>query len=201
MEQRLDATYLRTGSIERVTAMGIGAVGIGTGILLAAWGISFLWRYTPPEIAVRISNPEVHVTQEAPLKVTQDKPFVITQSEPLKIDSAKVTVMVEGPPRPIDNGVSTDSKTAAGDIIRHEVTVFSNVRHGPGTVVTGWNYRDGSGGAPIQQFCYYTAPNVDYSSKRVDIASNRVRSPNLDSGLVPDLEEALAKCQWWLPPM
>jgi hypothetical protein len=199
MEQRLDATYLRAGPIERLIAMAVGAVGIGTGILLAAWGIAFLWRYTPPEIAVRISNPEVRVTQETPLKVTQDKPFVITQSEPLKMDPAKLTVMVEGSPRSIDNGVSTDSKTAAGDIIRREVTVFSSVRHGPGTVVTGWNYRDGSGGAPIQQFCYYTAPNVDHSSNRVDIASNHVRLPNLDPGLVPDLEETLTKCQWWLP--
>ena len=83
------------------------------------------------------------------------------------------------------------------DVIRREVTVFSNVEHGPGTVVTGWNYRDGSGGVPIQQFCYYTAPNVDHSTKRVDIASNGVRSFDVDAELVPDLEEALGKCQWW----
>jgi hypothetical protein len=197
MEQRLEATYLRPGLVERTTAIGIGAVCIGTGILLAAWGISFLWRYTPPEIAVRVANPELHVSQDSPLKVSQDKPFVVVQSEPLKIDPAKVIVRVDEPPRSIDKGVSTDSKTAAGDVIRREVTVFSNVEHGPGTVVTGWNYRDGSGGVPIQQFCYYTAPNVDHSSNRVDIASNRVRSPNLDAGLVPDLEEALTKCQWW----
>ena len=75
MEQRLDATYLRPGLVERTTAIGIGAVCIGTGVLLAAWGISFLWRYTPPEIAVRVANPELHVTQDSPLKVTQDKPF------------------------------------------------------------------------------------------------------------------------------
>ena len=77
MEQRLDPTYLRPGLVERTIAMGIGAVGIGTGILLAAWGISFLWRYTPPEIAVHIANPELHVAHNSPLKVTQDKPFVI----------------------------------------------------------------------------------------------------------------------------
>jgi hypothetical protein len=59
MEQRLDPTYLRPGLFERTIAMGIGAVGVGTGIFLAAWGISFLWRYTPPEIAVHIANPEL----------------------------------------------------------------------------------------------------------------------------------------------
>jgi hypothetical protein len=177
MEQRLDATYLRAGLVERAIAIGIGAACIGTGILLAAWGISFFWRYTPPEIAVRVANPELHVTQDSPLKVSQDKPFVVVQSEPLKIDPAKVIVRDDEPPRSIDKGVSTDS-------------------NGPGTVVTGWNYRDGSGGTPTQ-FCYYAAPNVDHSSKRVDIASNRVRSSNLDPGLVPSLEEALEKCQWW----
>jgi hypothetical protein len=183
MEQRLDATYLRPGLV----------VCIGTGVLLAAWGISFLWRYTPPEIAVRIANPEVHVAQDAPLKVSQDKPFVVVQSEPLKIDPAKVIVGMEETPR---SGISADPKTATGEVIRREVTVFSNVKHGAGLVVTGWNYRDGSGGVPVQQFCYYTSPNVDQSSKRVDIAANRVQL-DLDAGLVPDLEEALTKCQWW----
>jgi hypothetical protein len=194
MDQRLDSTYLRPGLVERTIGIGICAAGIGTGILLATWGISFLWRYTPPEIAVHIANPEVRIAQDGPLKVSQDKPFVVEQSEPLKIDPAKVIVRVEETPR---SGIGADSKTPAGDVIRREVTVFSNVKHGAGTVVTGWNYRDGTGGVPMQQFCFYTAPNVDQSSKRVDIAANRVRLPNLDERLVPDLEEALTKCQWW----
>jgi hypothetical protein len=145
-------------------------------------------------MAVRIANPEVHVAQDAPLKVSQDKPFAVEQTEPLKIDPAKVIVRMEESPRSVLNA---DPKTTAGDVIRREVTVFSNVKHGAGTVVTGWNYRDGSGGVPVQQFCYYAAPNVDRSSKRVDIAANRVRLPDLDARLVPDLEEALTKCQWW----
>ena len=197
MEQRLDATYLRPGLAVRSIAMGIGAVGFGTGILLAAWGISFLWRYTPPEIPVRIANPEVHVAQDSPLKVTQDKPFVVEAPEPLKIDPPKLTVNVEQSPHSTANGVSTDTKTAAGDVIKRGVTVFSNVRHGQGAVVTGWNYSDGSGGTPVQQYCYYTAYNPDHSSERVDIAANGVRLLDVGAGLVPDLEEALGKCQWW----
>jgi hypothetical protein len=63
MEQRLDATYLRSGPFERATAIGIVALATGTGILLASWGISFLWRYTPPEIKVHIANPEVLAQQ------------------------------------------------------------------------------------------------------------------------------------------
>ena len=195
MEQRLNATYLRSGLFERAVAVGICAAGIGTAILLAAWGISFLWRYTPPEIKVRVANPEIHIAQDSPLRVAQDKPFVVAQPAPLKIDPPNVTVQVQ-PPRPIDNEVFKEGRPATGDLIKREVTVFTYVRHGSGTVVTGWNFRDGSGGVPVHQFCYFTVPNPDHSSIRVDIASNRVASP-IDAGLVPDLNMALAKCQWW----
>jgi hypothetical protein len=196
MEQRLDATYLRPGLIERAAALGVGAVAIGVAILLAAWGISFLWRYTPPEIAVRIANPDLSVTQGGPLTVTQDKPFVIAQPDPLKVETGEITIKVEQP-SPMTSGIGGDTKTATGEVIRREVTVFSTVKHGPGSVMTGWSYRDGSGGIPVSQFCYYTAFNPDRSSKRVDIASNRTRSAAMDAGLVPDLEGALPKCQWW----
>jgi hypothetical protein len=187
MEQRLDATYLRSGPFERAAAVGFCAVAIGAGILLAAWGISFLWKYTPPEI---------RIVQSGPLTVTQDKPFILAHPEPFKIDPGQVTVKVEQQP-PATSGVGGNTKTATGEIIEREVTVFSNMKHGAGTVVTGWSYPDGSGGVPIRQYCYYTTPNVDHSSKRVDIASNRVRSSNIDADVVPDLEGALAKCQWW----
>jgi hypothetical protein len=171
MEPRLDATYLRSGPFERAAAMGFCAIAIGAGILLAAWGISYLWSYKPPEI--RIANPE--------LSLKQDKPFILATPEPFK-----------------ERGFGRDAKTPTGDVIRREVTVFSNVEHGPGTVVTGWKYRDGGGGVPVAQYCYYSAPNVDRSSTRIDIASNSARAPHSSSALlVPDLEGALAKCQWW----
>jgi hypothetical protein len=198
MEQRLDATYLRPGLTERAPALGLGAVGIGTGIFLATWGISFLWKYMPPEI--RIANPEVIVTQQAPLKIEQDKPFKVEQDKPFKVEQDKPFVFV--PPelaktdRGATNGVGPEGKTAAGDAIKREVTLFWSVTHGLGEIVTGWKYADGRGGNPVHQYCYYSAPNADHSSRRVDIASNRIPSPNINGGLVPDLEGALAKCQW-----
>jgi hypothetical protein len=194
MEQRLDATYLRSGPFERAAAVGFCAVAIGAGILLAAWGISFLWSYKPPEI--RIANPEIRIVPSEQFKVTQDKPFTIAPTEPLKIDPGQPTMKVE-PQSPATSGVGGNAKTPTGDVIRREVTVFSNVKHGPGTVVTGWTYPDGGGSVPVRQYCYYSASNVDHSSTRVDIAFNGDRVPRASALLVPDLEGALAKCQWW----
>ena len=92
MEQRLDVTYLRPGPFAWAAAAGITATGIGMGVLLTTWGISLLWRYTPPEIAVHIANPEVSISQTTPLIVTQDKPFVVAQPEPLSFSSPNVSM-------------------------------------------------------------------------------------------------------------
>jgi hypothetical protein len=197
MEQRLEAKFLGPSLFERAAAIGVGAVSIGTAILLASWGISLLWRYTPPEIAVRISNPEVRVTQTEPLIVTQDKPFMVTQSEPFRVEPKEFTVRMERSFPSIPNMSGGDSKTTVGDAIKREVTQFFYVKHGPGGVTTGWQYQDGSGGKPIQQYCYYNIPNLDGSDTKIDIASNGTPSINIGTRNVPDLDGALQKCQWW----
>src|SRR5262245_26763982 len=113
MEQRLDATYLRSGPFERAAAVGFCAVAIGAGIFLAAWGISFLWKYTPPEI--RIANPEISVAQKEPLKIElKDPPEV-----PIKPEQSS----------PDSTSGAGGMKTPAGDVIKREVTVFWSVTH------------------------------------------------------------------------
>jgi hypothetical protein len=124
------------------------------------------------------------VEQDRSFKVEQDKPFRVEQDKPFKVDQSTSSV------------ITADGKTASGDLIRREVTVFSEVGHGPGQVVTGWNYKDGSGGVPVRQYCYYNAPNPDGSTTKVDIASDGVRLRSITASLVPNLEGALAKCQW-----
>ena len=146
---------------------------------------------TPSEITVRVANPELRVTQEKPLKVEQDQPFVLAQPKPLEIDTAKPIVEGDQP------RTDSNAKTSSGDVIRREVTVFWTTKHGPGDVTTGWNYKDGSGGMPVAQYCYYAVLNGNGSVTKVDIASDGSRSPQISASLVPDLEGALKKCQWW----
>jgi hypothetical protein len=178
MEQQLETAFLRPGLTERAAALGIAAVGIGMGILLAMWGFSFLWRYTLPEI--RLANPEV--------TVKQDKPFTVEQPSSIK------TAPGEVPAGATDVGGHT--RTGTGDVLRREVTVFWNVTHQLGYVVTGWNYPDGRDGVPVREYCYYTAENVDGSSTKVDLATNSIPLSSVVAGLVPDLAGALTKCQW-----
>jgi hypothetical protein len=187
MEQRLDSTYLHPGPFERAAAVGFCAVAIGAGTLLAAWGISFLWRYTPPEI--RIANPEISLIQKEPLTVQPPGP--------LKIDPPEITIKPQQSPPAgsTKEEPGGEMKTPAGDVIKREVTIFWSVSHGAGQVVTGWSYPDGRGGVPVVEYCYYDAAQIDSSFKRINIARNRI--PSSVTGLVPDLQGALAKCRWW----
>ena len=98
-------------------------------------------------------------------------------------------------PRPF-SGVRARGKTAAGDAIRREVTEFSECKAWARQRNDGWKYQDGSGGRPIQQYCYYGI-SIRSFTMTVQIATNRIRLPNIVNGVVPDLEGALAKCQWW----
>lgn len=166
MEQQLDATYLAHDHLERSSSFAIKAIFGGLGILLAAWGISYVWKIAPGPADLRIVNPE-----------------------PRPIPSEALSTFTQ---LPSAARIAHDQSA----IIRREVTVFASVQHASGTVVTGWSYRNGSGGAPTRQFCYFTSQNTDRTSTRVDLAVDRVQLPSLNLAAVPNADEAVAKCQW-----
>jgi hypothetical protein len=188
MEQRVDFTYLRL--ITWAKAISAVVLSISVSAFIVSWGISLIWHYVPPEL--KIANPEIYlaridplkVVQETPFTVVQDKPFTFAPLDPIKVDISDIKV----PALP--------ATTAGGDVIRREVTAFSQVDHASGKVVTGWRYKDGVSREPFWQYCYYNAHNPNGTSTEVDIADNTVRRANILVA-VPDLEGALAKCQWW----
>ncbi len=94
--------------------------------------------------------------------------------------------------------LSVPPRTPNGDAIEEEMTRFLSVKHAAGVVSTGWTFR-GASGVPKEQYCYYAVPNEGQgrSSTVVDIAYNGHRLPDIKAGLVPDLESALQKCQWY----
>jgi hypothetical protein len=197
MEQRLDASFLRPGLIHRAAAVGFGAVGIGAGIFLAAWGLSFLWH---PAQDHRI---DALVSQLETLnqKATDGFQKITDRLETLTRKLATLRQNVEDLDRHVGTlkvppPVIVGGKTPDGDIIKSEVHVFFNVDHQPGRVVTGWKYNDGASAnsKPLSQFCYYEASNLDGTSTKTNLAFNGIRI--YFSG-VPQTEEAVRKCHWW----
>jgi hypothetical protein len=178
MEQQLDATYLRPSFLSMAVALSAASLGVGAAILLGSFGLSLIWRPSPPtSVDLKIINPE--------LKIKQDEPFLFKA--------------VEGPTKlelPIPKSAEPDA-TSYGEVIRQEVIVFSSVTHASGSVVTGWKFPNGSGGVPSGQFCYFIAPNADRSSTRVEIALDAKPLPTEFVARVPEIERALDKCQWW----
>ena len=79
--------------------------------------------------------------------------------------------------------------------INTTVTVFKDVKHGDGTIFTGWNFANGAATTPKEQFCYYSQTIGAGSSARQNIGVNgaMIEAP---FG-VKDQAERFAKCQWF----
>src|SRR5262249_60050884 len=91
--------------------------------------------------------------------------------------------------RPIiggDCGLGTDGN---GNVITKEVTVFNNIKHENGMVVTGWRYPDGASAdqPPTHQYCYWSSGKLGGTSAEatIHIAVNGTKLSNIASGVPP----------------
>ena len=167
MEQQLDSSYLGHDHLERSLAFAVRAIFLGLSVLLAAWGISLVWKAAVRSSELRVVNPEVRQVLSTPVIL----PPIPKTADQTDIDREQV--------------------------IRREVTVFTFVRHAAGSVVTGWSYPDGASGKPTRQFCYFSSPNADRTKTLVDLAIDRKRLPSINEAVVPNVDDALSKCQWF----
>ena len=196
-------------------AVGLGAAGLGIFVLLACWSASLFWRdnIKSEKIGALIKRTEAI---DAGLK--DGKSEIVTE---VRVVGAKVDVLgnkIDALDRHLDtidsDLLSVSKRVAQIDIrkyepgthedpkihtiIQREVTVFNNVKHADGFVVTGWKFKDGSATEPYDQFCYYTLKlgdtGVDF---KVDIALNGNSLYTEGVNKVPDIKEALGKCQWY----
>ena len=198
METQLDHTYLRPGLIARAAAVGLAAVGVGAGVLLACWGLSFFWRYDDPVVRklealtqelATLNQKTTLETETLSQKMSQGLDALNQKINTLDQKVALVKIGTSG-------SAGGGRETYPGDVIKREVTVFSHVKHEPGQVVTRWVYKDGaSDGFPKSQSCYYDTDNFDRSSTIIELAKDGKRV--LNTGPVPRIDEALSKCQWW----
>jgi hypothetical protein len=90
------------------------------------------------------------------------------------------------------------TQTKNGQAIKREVTVFQEVQHGQGRIVTGWKYHDGESDSPFSQFCYYSKRTSDsIKSEDVTYIGADGHMENTDRKKVPDFEAAYGKCLWF----
>jgi hypothetical protein len=209
METQLDHTYLRAGIISRAAAVGLAAVGVGLGVLLACWGASFFWHIDDAVVrrldgigkqTAGLSDVLRDEISSLSLKTTESLDALGGKIDVLggKIDALGNRVDVIDQRVLVSRSPSDQpERTPDGDIIRRQVTVFKTVTHADGDVITGWVYKDGaSDGHPMSQYCYYMS-GKNGASFKIDLASNGQRLFNENVTKVPQLEEAIAKCQWW----
>ena len=206
-ETVLDSTYLQPGIVARAGAVGVAAIGIGAGVLLACWGASFFFNTSNKRLDALTAKVEELV--QRPDRTDE----VLAKLDNLNREAGKIggnitthLVSIEGgleelKHRPIIAGnLSDHEKTVNGKVITKEVTVFREVPHDNGRVVTGWLYPDGASAdqQPKYQFCYWTTEPLGGTTNRTStsLAENGVRLPNIGPG-VPRLEDALKECKWW----
>jgi len=115
---------------------------------------------------------------------TKNPPCVSTLTKVLAATAAETTKVL---------GANTSFASA----IQQEVVVFWSVRHGSGSIVTGWKFPNGNSSAPTDQYCYFNVPNADHSSTKIDISRNGIFIGRELLGQVPDIGEAQKKCRWW----
>jgi hypothetical protein len=189
MEQRIDDRFLRPTAMTKACAVAVVSIGVGCGILLAAWSASFLFRpnVTIPE--VRIANPEVRIAPDSRVRISDDSSVNLSSSS--KAGAAQATNPLITLPEPSGGSPGKD------DAVLREATIFSTVKHVSGVVVTGWKYASSADQAPHTQYCYFSSRKDDGSRFIVDLAVGRSNPLNANAFLLPGFEEALAKCQWW----
>jgi hypothetical protein len=221
MEHHLPV-IVRESSISKGAAVGLAAVGLGVLVLLACWGASLFWRVdngTKERLDTLIK-----FTEAINAGLKQGKTEIVAKIDAVggKVDAvgSKVDALVAKIDT-IDSDLLTVSKQVAAIdlriskidpskyyppredpknpyVITREVTVFNNVKHDVGYVVTGWTYKDGAATEPSYQFCYYTLQGGEAGvAFRVDLFTGGKRVDSDAVRKIPDYETAYSKCQWF----
>ena len=171
---------------------------VGVAALVFALGIGSAAIIYANNQKLDIEALKLVIEQMPELKVAKIPPLTLEQPEPLKLEQGTVgvtrTTTAEKPVQP--QIPSQPQKTADGDAIKTEVTVFNVVSFGAGEIDTGWRYASGNSKSPTSQYCYYTYTRPDGSQQKVDIALDRVPQASARK-LVPRFDVALSKCVWF----
>jgi hypothetical protein len=197
--------------------VAIGMVMAGLGISFALYGFSHVHSVSAAsehlansikraletaQFKTTVSG-NVSLSPNAELKLAPNQVIALTQSSFLRLDPNS-TVRVVGDvkldiPQPSREQLQLDTKPKSNELPFTTYTIFRNVVHAGGQVVTGWKYDLNDPTRPQGQFCYFRQQVEKGVTVKYTLAING--NPHAQSitasKLKIDLDEALANCIWF----
>lgn len=162
----------------------LAMIGIGTGAALLGWTYS--------------RGPAIEAEQVAQAVAAALQTVTLKAEGTVKLDpDAKLSLPAPPTPRPTEAQLGTGQKPASQAAVNTAFTVFKNVPHGAGQVVTGWNFTSSEQKSPTHQYCYYSE-QIDGGSKiTVDLGENGRPNPAARGRGGMDPTVAYANCVWF----
>jgi hypothetical protein len=184
-----DARLLNArAALYRLAGVGLLCALVGVGIGAAFYGYSYANDPTFPTEKVANS------VAAALSKVTLKTEGTVKLDPDAKLEVAGARPEIPTPTAAqLGAGATPDSKAA----VLTNFTVFKNVPHGSGQVVTGWNFASSEQKSPNHQYCYYSE-QIDGTSKvTIDLGENGRALPQAKARTTVDPAVAYTNCVWF----
>lgn len=167
-------------------ALVCGMIGVGAGAALFGWTYSRGPSIEAEQVARAVAAAMEKVTfkTEGTVKLDPESRLAAVPAQPAV-------------PRPTEVQLGEGQRPASQAAVNTAYTVFKNVPHGNGQVVTGWNFSSSEQKSPQHQYCYYSE-QIDGGSKiTVDLGENGRANPvaRPHGAMNPSL--AYANCVWF----
>lgn len=173
------AAFWRLAGWALVCAM----IGVGTGAALYGWTYS--------------RGPAIEADQVARAVAAALQTVTLKTEGTVKLDPEARLGAAPAVPRPTETQLGEGQRPASQAAVNTAFTVFKNVPHGAGQVVTGWNFASSDQKKPTHQYCYYSE-QIDGGSKiTVDLGENGRANPvaRAQGAMVPSI--AFSNCVWF----
>jgi hypothetical protein len=169
----------------RLAGWGLVCAMIGVGAGAALWG----WTYS--------RGPAVEADQMARAVAAALGTVTLKTEGTVKLDPEARIGAAAPTPRPSETQLGEGQKPASEAAVNTAFTVFKNVPHGAGQVVTGWNYTSSEQKTPTHQYCYYSEQLDGGSKITVDLGENGRANLAARGRGAMEPATAYANCVWF----
>jgi hypothetical protein len=174
------AAFWRLAGISLLLAM----VGVGVGAAL------FGWTYS--------RGPALEAGQVARAVAAAMETVTLKTEGTVKLDpDARIAAAAPAIPRPSEAQLGEGQKPVSQAAVATAFTVFKEVPHAGGKVVTGWNFAASDQKLPNYQYCYYSEQTGGGASVSVNLGENGILNPEARARGTMQPASAYANCVWF----